>query len=338
METSMNSMKRLPLFMSLLWLSIFSQPLQAAYSIAQVLDAPFASLLSPSPKGARVVWLINQGGKRNLYTAKAPAWSGRPLTQFNEDDGQEIDEIAWAPDGNSLYFVRGGDFESGRENPNPGLKPALPDQSIWMVKIEEGKSVKLGEGKAPTVSPKGDLVAFIKKGELWTMAPDGKNAASILAVQGKIENLRWSHDGSSIAFVNGRSAHSLVGVYGLSDHSLHYLDPSVDSDGQPVWSPDSRRIAFLRIPASSTAFMFGPVREAEPFSIRVADVATGKGREVWHADAGQGSAFHSVVSESQLYWAVGDRIVFPWERTGWEHLYAISVEESEAQDLTPGGR
>src|SRR5271170_1939097 len=279
METSMNSMKRLPLFLALLGLSIFAGPLHAAYSIAQVLDAPFASLLSTSPKGGRVVWLINQGGKRNLYTAEVSSWNGRPLTQFKEDDGQEIDEVAWAPDGNSLYFVRGGDFESGRENPNPGLKAALPDQSIWRVKIEEGKPVKLGEGKSPTVSPNGDLVAFIKKGELWTMAPDGKNAASILVVQGKIGNLRWSHDGSALAFVNDRTTHSLIGVYSFSDHSLHYLDPSVDPDGEPEWSADSRRIAFLRIPASSTAFMFGPVRETEPFSIRVADVATGKGRE-----------------------------------------------------------
>jgi dipeptidyl aminopeptidase/acylaminoacyl peptidase len=337
METPMNSMmKRLPLILPLLGLSILASPLHAAYSIAQVLDAPFASLLSASPKGSRVVWLINAGGKRNLYTAEAPGWAGRPLTQFNEDDGQEIDEIAWAPDGNTVYFVRGGDFESGRENPNPGMKAVLPDQSIWMVKIEEGKPVKLGEGKAPAVSPKGDLVAYIKKGELWTMAPDGKNAASILAVQGKIENVSWSPDGSAVAFVNDRTNHSLIGMYRFSDHSLHYLDPSVDSDSAPVWSPDSRRIAFLRIPASSTAFMFGPKREAEPFSIRLADVASGTGHEVWHADAGQGSAFHPIVSESQLHWGNGDQIIFPWERTGWVHLYAVPVDGGEAKDLTPG--
>lgn len=333
----MNSpMKRLPLVLPLLGLSIFAAPLPATYSIAQVLDAPFASLLTASPKGSRVVWLINQGGRRNLYTAEAPAWTGRPVTQFTEDDGQEIDDIAWAPGGNSLYFVRGGDFESGRENPNPGMKVALPDQSIWMVKLEEDKPVKLGEGKSPAPSPNGDLVAFIKKGELWTMATDGKNPASALAVQGKIENLRWSPDGSAVAFANDRDTHSLIGVYRFSDHSLHYLDPSVDSDREPVWSPDSRRIAFLRIPASSTAFMFGPKREAEPFSIRVADVASGKGREVWHADAGQGSVFHPIVSESQLYWGAGDQIISPWEKTGWEHLYAVSVDGGAVQDLTPG--
>ncbi|MGA7414626.1 MAG: prolyl oligopeptidase family serine peptidase [Bryobacteraceae bacterium] len=329
-------MKRLPLVLPLLVLSIFASSLHAAYSIAQVLDAPFASLLTASPKGARVVWLINAGGKRNLYAAEAPAWVGRPLTQFNEDDGQEIDEIAWAPDGNSVYFVRGGDFESGRENPNPGIKAALPDQSIWMVKIEEGKPLKLGEGKSPAVSPNGDLVAFIKKGELWTMAPDGKNAASTLAVQGKIETVRWSPDGSALAFVNDRTTHSLIGVYRPSDHSLRYLDPSVDADTEPVWSPDSRRIVFLRIPASSTAFMFGPKREAEPFSIRVADVASGKGHEVWHADAGQGSVFHPIVSESQLHWAAGDRLIFPWEQTGFEGLYTVSVDGGKLEALTPG--
>jgi dipeptidyl aminopeptidase/acylaminoacyl peptidase len=324
------------LLLPVLAISAWAAPLHAAFTVAQVMSAPFASLLSASPQGGRVVWLLNEAGKRNLYVAEAPAWTGRRVTAFNDDDGQEIDEISWAPDGKSLYFVRGGDFESGRENPNPDLKTATPDQSIWLLELDSSKVSKLGEGKSPAVSPKGDVVAFLKKGELWTMAPDGKNAVSILVVKGKFQKLLWSPDASSVAFVNARDSHSLIGVYRFADHSLHYLDPSADRDGEPVWSADSRRIAFLRIPASSVAFLFGPVRESEPFSLRVADVASGEGHEIWHADAGQGSAFHGVVSASQLYWAAGDQLVFPWERTGFEHLYRVSVEGGAPHDLTPG--
>jgi dipeptidyl aminopeptidase/acylaminoacyl peptidase len=92
----------------------------------------------------------------------------------------------------------------------------------------------------------------------------------------------------------------------------------------------------LRIPASSRAFAFGPVREAQPFSIRIADVKSGAGRELWRADPGQGSAFHDIVAKKQIFWAAGDWIVFPWEKTGWEQLYSVPAGGGEAKLLTPG--
>jgi hypothetical protein len=57
--------------------------------------------------------------------------------------------------------------------------------------------------------------------------------------------------------------------------------------------------------------MFGPVRSAEPWSIRVADVESGQGRELWKAEPGAGTAFHAMVADDQLFWGAGDRIVFP---------------------------
>ena len=68
------------------------------------------------------------------------------------------------------------------------------------------------------------------------------------------------------------------------------------------------------------------MRTAEtPWSIRIADVETGNGHELWHAAEGPGSAFHPMIAENQLLWAAGDRIVFPWEKTGYMHLYSIST-------------
>ena len=42
-----------------------------------------------------------------------------------------------------------------------------------------------------------------------------------------------------------------------------------------------------------------------------------------------------MVAETQLIWAAG-RLVFPWERTRWVHLYSIAVTGGEAVELTPG--
>ena len=58
---------------------------------------------------------------------------------------------------------------------------------------------------------------------------------------------------------------------------------------------------------------------------------------MWIADSGPGSVFREVVAENQIRWAAGDRIVFPWEKDGWTHLYAVPVDGGRATLLTPGG-
>ena len=118
---------------------------------------------------------------------------------------------------------------------------------------------------------------------------------------------------------------------------LLYLDPSVDHDSNPVWSPDGKQVAFIRQPASMRTIFFGPRRTAEPWSIRLAAVDSGNGRELWHAAAGPGSAFHAMVAENQLFWGAGDRIVFPWEKTGYMHLYSISTHGDAPTPLNVNG-
>src|SRR5438093_345872 len=104
----------------------------------------------------------------------------------------------------------------------------------------------------------------------------------------------------------------------------------------PVWSPDGSRIAFIRVPASKEWVMFGPKREGPPWSIHVADVKTGAGREIWKAEGGVGSVFHGISAEDQIFWAAGERLIFGWERTGWLDLYSVPVEGGAAKLLTPG--
>jgi dipeptidyl aminopeptidase/acylaminoacyl peptidase len=105
---------------------------------------------------------------------------------------------------------------------------------------------------------------------------------------------------------------------------------------EPVWSPDGKQIAFIRLPASREAFAFGPKRTAQPWSIRIAEVATGAGREIWKAEEGRGSAFRGVPADNELLWGAAGRLVFPWERDGWTHLYSVSAQGGRAELLTPG--
>ena len=308
-------------------------------TLERLLSAPFPSDLIASASGGRIAWVSNERGARNIWTAAPPSYTGARLTSYKDDDGQEIAEMAFTPGGESIVYVRGGDFEfPGKSNPNPASLTQGVEQEIWIVPFSGGAPRKLAEGNSPTVSPSGDAIVFLKKGDLFTMklAPDSK-PEQLLHANGRASSVRWSPDGRLLAFVSGRGDHAFVAVYDFQSKAIHYLDPSVDRDLEPVWSPDSRRIAFVRIPATRRDFTFGPVREGEPWSILVADASTGATKRIWRANEGPGSVFHAVVADNQLFWAEGDAIVFPWESTGWLHLYAVSAESGPARPLNSPG-
>jgi dipeptidyl aminopeptidase/acylaminoacyl peptidase len=126
-----------------------------------------------------------------------------------------------------------------------------------------------------------------------------------------------------------------VGVYDVSAKAVRYLDPSVDRDDAAVWSADGQQVAFVRVPTVDDRRHFGARRTGPAWSIRVADAGSGIGHEVWKASEGQGSVFRSLGTQQQLFWA-GERIVFPWERDGWTHLYSVRAKGGDPLLLTPG--
>ncbi len=321
-----------------LCIAAYAAAVHHPFTLEQVMSAPFPSELTASPHSAKVAWVIDERGPRNLWVAEAPDYKGRRLVTFPNDDGQEIAQIQWLPDASALVYVRGGDFETHGDNPNPASNPAGVEQAIWFAKLTGDAPRRIAEGNSPAVSPKGDRLAFIRAGQIWTttLTTDDK-PSQLIHAKGAAGELRWSPDGSKLAFITNRGDHSLVSLYDFASKSLRYLDPSVDRDGDPVWSPDSRQLAYIRIEASSHGGRGGPVRSLEnPWSIRIADAETGTGHEIFRAQPGPGSAFHPMVAENQLIWGAGNRIVFPWEKTGWQHLYSIPATGSQPVALTAG--
>jgi dipeptidyl aminopeptidase/acylaminoacyl peptidase len=243
--------------------------------------------------------------------------------------------VAWAPDSSYILFARGGDFETGRDNPNPDVSPTKPEQDIWSVTLDGSAPKKLTEGHAPAIAPDGSIVAFIRAGQIFTMKPSGADVKNVLTQKGTALGLQWSPDSSTLAFVSDRRDHSFVGLYNLAGNSLRYLDASVDRDSYPVWSPDGAQIAYIRLPQERRS-VFVSRRSGEPWSIRVADAKSGEGHEVFRARQGAGSVFHPAVSEYQVFWTADNHLIFAWEATGWCHLYQLSLAGGSVTEITPG--
>ena len=311
---------------------------QAPFSIRDVVSYSFASGLVAAPAGDRIAWTENLEGERNVWVAEGPEWSGRPLTQYRGDDGQEITSLSFTPDGSRLLYVRGGAPNRQGEVPDPLSTRDEEGRAVWVVELAGGEPERVAEAGGFAVSPDGSRIAYASGGDIFTVGLGGDDEPERVArIRGSAGSLAWSPEGGRLAFVSGRGDHAFIGVLDFAQERVRYLDPSVANDGSPAWSPDGRHIAFLRIPNERVVHMFAPRREALPFSVRVADASSGAGREVWRAPEGVGSAFSGVDAARQLHWAAGDRLVFPWEGDGWKHLYSVPASGGPATLLTPGG-
>jgi dipeptidyl aminopeptidase/acylaminoacyl peptidase len=309
----------------------------APISVPAVLQAPFVASVSAAPARGAVAFVLREGGSRNIYLAGPPAYSPKKLTAFDRDDGTEITDLAWSKDALSLLFVRGGAPNRRGERPNPTSDPAGVKQQVHLMNLQTGDIRLIGDGSSPVVSHKGDQIFFISgTGELLAAPFPGGEAKPVVKTRGGISQVTLSPDGKRIAFTNRRGDHGFIGVYDIEAGSVTHPDPSVDTDSDPVFSPDGTRLAFLRQAADSLALPFEPVREAEPWSIVTHDFRTGASRVVFKAEAGRGSAFSGLASPRQVLWTRDERLVFSWEKTGWRNLYAIPAPGGAPENLTPG--
>ncbi len=306
---------------------------QPSFTIEAALSAPFPSGLTAAPAGGRVAWIFDAEGSRNIWVGEPSAngsFTSRQLTRFPGDVGVEIQTPVWSFDGQTLVFLRGGE-------PNPRDLPlgSTPEQ-IWAIALGDTTPRLIGDGSSPTPSPNANTLAYVARNSIVLVPLDGSGKPqTVVRDLGRDGSLAWSPNGARIAFVSNRGDHSFVGVYDLGSKSITWLAPSVDRDVGPIWSPDGGRIAFIRIPPGAPG-PFSSNRTAEPWSIWIADATTGKGHQIWRANASPGSRFYSLEGNSAFAWGADDRIVFPWEGTGWVHLYSIPAAGGTPTLLTPG--
>jgi dipeptidyl aminopeptidase/acylaminoacyl peptidase len=331
----------------------FSAPLSGqqpavSMSIDTLMATPFPTDLVAAPTGGALAWVSSNSGVHNILIAEPTPGAGpmagrtdhkwRALTSYTGDNGLWITAPRFTSDAKTIVYTRGDSTNRQGESPNPAQLQEATDRAVFAVPVAGGTPRRLGSGSGAVPSPRGQRVAWVARGQIWSVDLATTDApAQLVIARGGATGLSWSPDGSMLAFTSLRGTHSYVGVFTLASKELRYIDPSLDRDFNAVWSPDGTRIAWMRHAAAPPERMFSPRRTVEePWSLRIADVKTGLAKQVWKADAGYGSAFQAVVADSQLYWAAGDRIVFPWEKDGWRHLYSVPVSGGAATLLTPG--
>jgi dipeptidyl aminopeptidase/acylaminoacyl peptidase len=332
----------LPTWLASIWMAVTVSHAAPSgdFTMSQALDYPDAAELAAAEHADVIAWVRTLEGVRNIWVARGPDFKPVRVTSYREDDGQEITQLTFSPDGSRLLYVLGGDHDAnwpaeGNLAPNPASATQQPQVAIWAASLTGGEPVKIADGDAPAVSSRGEI-AYIQEDHVWAVPSDGGKPERPFFDRGKDGDLQWSPDGSRLAFVSKRGDHSFIGIYSSKSAPISYLEPSTDFDSSPRWSPDGSRLAFVRRPGDG-----GPpepilTQVPHPWSIWVSPGSGGPAHRVWRSPDTASGSYPDVEGEANLHWAAGDRLVFLAYLDDWPHLYSLPAAGGQPMLLTPG--
>lgn len=305
-----------------------------AQGLERFFSHPFESEMTASADGKNVAWVINDQGKRNVLL-KTGNELPRVITNYEQDDGQEISQLAFSPNGTKLIFVRGGSANIRGEHPNPASLADGAEQAIYFKDLSSKNSPsKITSGSSPLFSPDGLKILFAKDGQIYETNLDINAVPQLLfRARGHNYNPKFSPNGLEILFTSDRGDHAFTGIYNTATKKIRWVSPDISSDNFPVWSPDGKSIAFIRTAGTKINEIKNYISGMK-FSVWVADVESLRAKMIWSSPADDGGFAQD--REKPLCWTTTNRILFYSEHTGWNHVFSMNPDGTDIKDITPG--
>ncbi len=200
-------LRSLPVFLAAsLFCAAPSLQAQSRFTIEQVLSPAYPFDLVSAKHADRIAWIEYERGMRNVYTAAAPDFAPVRLTDNPDDDGNDLTDLRISDDGGTLVYVRGHRLNRDGWSANPLSKPDGLERAIWTVNAGGGPPRRVAVGGNPALSPDGKWVLYERGGDDQIY-------------------------GEALAGAGWMDGQPLFTLY--------------SGAGGPVWSPDSRKIAFV---------------------------------------------------------------------------------------------
>lgn len=183
---------------------------------------------------------------------------GSNIRRLSYEQGVTNANPAWSPDGKSIAF----------ESCSADVCDIFVMDSDGTNVRQLTKAARMGNCENPDWSPDGTTIAFElgprasdRDGnyEIYLMNIDGANVRQLTHMAGRAEGThkwpegvhawrpRWSLDGTRILFSAGAARHEELYTIKLDGSALRRLTRTTGlnrGSRHPVWSPDSRQIAF----------------------------------------------------------------------------------------------
>jgi len=181
-----------------------------------------------------IAFLSGTPGRMRIYTARV---DGAELQRLTSEQAME-DMPTFSPDGNRIAF------RSERDG----------NQDIWVIGADGRNPVRLTDNpdkdSGPYWSPDGSRILYARKSHgswgLWSMAKDGTDPREVLA---NVAGGAYSPNGKTLVFTRGRPLQIWTATCAGTD-SLQLTTNSTAFCSSPVWTPDGKHIAYVRMTRS----------------------------------------------------------------------------------------
>ncbi len=314
--------------------------LAAPVSLKEALAAPITQELATASRATTLAWVVRTAGRFAIRATQAPTTSPITLVAGASEDDLPLSGLTLSPDGRLLAYVQGESGAPSGKIPNPASFSDGVTRRTFLIATTGGTPVEVANvSDGVAFTPDGRAVSWSVDGELRTAtlvtAGDGRVAVgeprTLFRDIGNIEAFSWSPDGAAIAFVSQRSGHSIIGVFRIGQSKITWLGPSFESDTSIGWSPDSRRVAFVRLQSRDYGRPYDVMTD-HAFEILTANAFTGEARVLFRSHGDDGSE----IMEGPLLWTAADDILFLSDESGFSQLYAASAAGGPPRRLSQG--
>ena len=245
----------------------------------------------------RLFFTSDRDGNLDIYSVTARGGDAINLTDSPDDEFAPV----VSPDGRLIAFLAGSE----------------PDVSIHTMRTDGTSRTQVttdrGSHGSQRWSPESDRLAYVVRESdgrgVYTSAADGGGAVLLTSLQGE-EVGDWSRNGNTVVFavLGGEEP----GIYTRNPDGVNQFRLTETGDYGPVWSPDSKRIAFLS----------GRDGNAELY---VMDEDGSNQRNLTQSEA----------DESHVSWSPnGKRLLFVSERDGNPEIYVVDADGANLTRLT----